>query len=86
VGVEAVPSVTLKLWHLLQPAVLDVLFHVLSATKVEKVPQTQHSVSLTLTLTLTTKTRRKKKMVMIITSNVDGSSISSERIFVELTK
>lgn len=79
-GVEAVPTVTLKLWHLLQPAVLDVQFHVSSATKVEKVPHT----TLSLTLTLTTKTRTK--MVMIITSNADGSSISSERIFVELTK
>jgi hypothetical protein len=40
VGVEAVPSVILMLWHLLQPAVLDVQSHVSSATKVENVPHT----------------------------------------------
>jgi hypothetical protein len=41
--VEAVPTVTLKLWHLLQPAALDVQFHVSSAIKVEKVPHTTFS-------------------------------------------
>jgi hypothetical protein len=38
VGVEAVPSVILTLWHLLQPEVPDVQSHVSSTTKEENVP------------------------------------------------